>query len=918
MRRTKLRIASVATGVVLLLGGLTSSAQAERRRVVVTFVGGRQVPYTVDVAPGSTVTMSALPDDVDDGTVLSIVDLGSIEVPTTPTTTTTTQETTPPAVTTGTTPPSTTTAPATTGTTILPPTITGTPGTTSTATTPTPGTVPTDTTPTTTTGTTGTTTGKTGTTPTTPGTTTNEPPAVGGVVGSKSHAKHEGSRADGSRGGHVGDDDPAAGDVNRDGVTTPGETADTPPQRNDGEQPTPDSPGFTVAPTLDAPSGVPNFFIEQYSIPPFLLPIYQAAATEYGIPWQVLAAINEIETDYGRNLSVSTAGALGWMQFMPATWDTYGVDANGDGVKDPYNPVDAIFAAARYLKAAGGDTNIEQAVFAYNHADWYVNSVMLRARLIGGMPADLVGSLAGLTQGRFPVAARATYADSIDTRTATRRVTGSNAAVTVEGDPTRHSINVYARSDAPVVAVNDGEIVRLGENDRLGRFVVLQDVYGNRYTYSHLGSVASKTPVLKGRDDSSPRAPVTELEQPDNDPTPTQPATDDAKPGADAAANGTTSRDAAGSDATARDTAARNRDAGKRGPNAPTKERVAANGGGDAAAPTLAKERLFANPFRPKAFAAGGERQMAEMGIQATSLDGYFSGPVQLDPANYVLKPLQRGSTVIAGTIIGRVGKTDARLAPHLEFQIRPAGRDAPQIDPKPILDGWKLLEATAVYKAGNRSVFGADGANPSVGQILLMTKEELEARVLADPNVDIYQCGRDDIRAGLIDRRVLATIEFLVASGLKPTITNLECGHSYLTASGNVSEHSAGDAVDIGAVNGIVISPATQGPGSITDITIRRLLTLQGVMKPHQIISLMTYPEADNTLSLPDHANHIHVGFYAAGNPESGDLGAPPRLQTLVKPDQWTKLMRQISGIENPVVPTSPSRYAIQDGDDN
>ena len=101
---------------------------------------------------------------------------------------------------------------------------------------------------------------------------------------------------------------------------------------------------------------MPNFFIDKFRIPPFLLPIYQAAGMQYGIRWEVLAAINEIETDYGRNLNISSAGALGWMQFMPATWDMYGVDANGDGVKDPFNPVDAIFAAARYLRAAGGDT----------------------------------------------------------------------------------------------------------------------------------------------------------------------------------------------------------------------------------------------------------------------------------------------------------------------------------------------------------------------------------------------------------------------------------------------------------------------------------------------------------------------------------------------------------------------------------
>ena len=81
----------------------------------------------------------------------------------------------------------------------------------------------------------------------------------------------------------------------------------------------------------------------------------------------------------------------------------YGVDANGDGVKDPFNPVDAIFAAARYLRAAGAETDIRRAVFAYNHADWYVDSVLMRAQVIGGLPGDLVGSLTGLTQGRFPV-----------------------------------------------------------------------------------------------------------------------------------------------------------------------------------------------------------------------------------------------------------------------------------------------------------------------------------------------------------------------------------------------------------------------------------------------------------------------------------------------------------------------------------
>ncbi len=103
---------------------------------------------------------------------------------------------------------------------------------------------------------------------------------------------------------------------------------------------------------------MPNFFIDSFRIPPFLLPIYQAAGIQYDVPWQVLAAINEIETDYGRNLCVSSAGAVGWMQFLPSTWKTWGIDANGDKVADPYNPVDAIFSAARYLRAAGASKNL--------------------------------------------------------------------------------------------------------------------------------------------------------------------------------------------------------------------------------------------------------------------------------------------------------------------------------------------------------------------------------------------------------------------------------------------------------------------------------------------------------------------------------------------------------------------------------
>ena len=111
--------------------------------------------------------------------------------------------------------------------------------------------------------------------------------------------------------------------------------------------------------------------------------IWQAAGSTYGIPWEVLAAINKVETDFGRNLGPSSAGAIGWMQFMPSTWARWGEDANGDGVADPNNPTDAIFSAARYLAACGGQFDIAAAVYCYNHAGWYVSEVLGLASMYG-------------------------------------------------------------------------------------------------------------------------------------------------------------------------------------------------------------------------------------------------------------------------------------------------------------------------------------------------------------------------------------------------------------------------------------------------------------------------------------------------------------------------------------------------------
>lgn len=347
-----------------------------------------------------------------------------------------------------------------------------------------------------------------------------------------------------------------------------------------------------VRPSVETASGPPQFFFPpvsvdwaaisplappqfgadeaaQYPGPAFLLPIFEAASAQYNVSWQILAAINEAETNWGRNTGPSSAGAVGWMQFMPATWAQWGVDANGDGVKNPHDPVDAIFAAARYLKAAGSTRDMGAAVWAYNHAGWYVEKIISRALEFARIPTDLLASLSA--QGR-----------------------------------------------------RDAEAIR-----------------------------------------------------------------------------------------------------------------------------------------------------------RATGATGYLDSG----------------------------------------FRAR------------------------------------------TIGQVMLLDDRALQRRVLDDERIEIYECGREDVEGGVIDRRVLSTLAFLVHRKLHPRVSSLRCGHGYYTKSGNVSDHSHGGAIDIVAINGEQILGG-QGPGSVTDETIRKLLRLQGGMRPHQIISLMTFQGAPNTLALGDHADHIHVGF--------------------------------------------------------
>ena len=152
--------------------------------------------------------------------------------------------------------------------------------------------------------------------------------------------------------------------------------------------PNPGSPtaqdlSFGASPFSDQQlSRLAKMFASSDQPPSFLIPIYKAAGHRYHVPWKILAAINAVETNYGRDLAISPAGAMGWMQFMPETWLEWGVSASRRAAPNPYDPRDAIFSAARYLEASGAQTNLRRAIFAYNHALWYVDEVVWRAQLI--------------------------------------------------------------------------------------------------------------------------------------------------------------------------------------------------------------------------------------------------------------------------------------------------------------------------------------------------------------------------------------------------------------------------------------------------------------------------------------------------------------------------------------------------------
>jgi membrane-bound lytic murein transglycosylase B len=136
--------------------------------------------------------------------------------------------------------------------------------------------------------------------------------------------------------------------------------------------------GAAVAPSATA----------EADIPPLYLALYMQAAARFGLDWAVLAGIGRVECDHGRDPAPSctvegqlnSAGAGGPAQFLVSTWQRYGISASGQGPPDMWNPADAIFSMANYLRASGAPESYRLAIYAYNHAWWYVADVLTWAR----------------------------------------------------------------------------------------------------------------------------------------------------------------------------------------------------------------------------------------------------------------------------------------------------------------------------------------------------------------------------------------------------------------------------------------------------------------------------------------------------------------------------------------------------------
>ncbi len=538
--------------------------------------------------------------------------------------------------------------------------------------------------------------------------------------------------------------------------------------------------------------------------------------------------------------------------------------------------------------------------------------MLLRARLFASYPDSAIATLTGLTEGTLPAAgARVAPGSPIPAPEAPAPTTGEGGsepgaptpALARAGakNPARRAgspdvaappqqlSTLLARKHAPVVAVEDGRIVGIGVSRKLGGYVVLRDTYGDVFTYADLGSIAPDYRLAKPKQLQVPKGSLPSDEA-GSEPAPTK-----------AASAGSQSPVTLHVAARQPATAAASSPSGGEG----TVE--AAPGGG--------KVRVFAHPGNPDARMA--RRRHANAAREHTLA------------ASWAV--LARGSLVTQGTVLGRLAGGEGAEA-SLRFAIRPAGAQS-AVDPRPILANWRQLSA-ALHPRGAKA--GEVLAGATAADAFALSSSELERAVLADPGIQMGACDRAQVAAGKVDRRALALLVFLSRNGLKPTVGELRCGSVVQTGRGPEIVFPTPGTLDIAAINGVPIA-GHQGAGSVTDVTIRTLLTIQRRYAPKRIVSLMGYPGASSTIAASDHASFIGLEFGAS--PRRSTVGAgtgattaatavagPARVRSAsagqsapsaaISLDtlEWQHLIGEIGTIQQPKLAPGPSASAIRD----
>jgi hypothetical protein len=648
-------------------------------------------------------------------------------------------------------------------------------------------------------------------------------------------------------------------------------------------------------------AAVPAFYVQSFHVPAFLLAIYEAAGSAYGIPWQTLAAINEVETDYGTDLDTSSAGAIGWMQFLPSTWTRYGVDATGTGSRDPYNAADAIFAAARYLAAAGGAHNLPAAIYAYNHSWNYVNSVLLRAELLSGEPTALTWAVSELSDGDFPIqlSYHPSYRRVAASDTASPRAQSSvdapapsavGKAVAASASAASDA-NIFADPGAAVVAAEDGTVVAIGRSRKLGRYIRIRNAFGDVFTYAGLGSLSAWYPVQKQRH-GSPTSQVATAVAPG--PRPNGPAT-----------AGTQQRGFRASGALF--------GAAHHGSQAVS---AAATAGSPILPMTFTLTLWHANVFTPlsnlvssleqapSAVAAAAPLQTAATAQHLASaharrartrsavpsLGRYFTAAFGLRPGQLGLVPLRVGSRVLAGTILGRLSTSSGA---HLLFELRPAGTSTP-VDPRPFLDAWSQL---ATVELGRHSfapiLYGADMHGGSVSALKIASQIDLARLALEDPRISLTACERSTIASGSVSRRVLLALELMSLRGIDVSVDGAWCASD---------QRGAGSPAVLKTGNAIAISSSGRDArsGALAAAARRALATLSGSARPQ----IETTVERGNVV----------VSFAPVKQPRALAASAAFTGGFALSPARWTALDARLQQIAEPRVPTAASRAALPD----